>query len=148
MWLDPVFDRTQEDVDFANKNRNHPEPLKGMRNVSDLNRISGNMKYLCNLLLVNGYNAPEITSRDDWEKTDFPRESDVRKYQADLTALREVPFLREDTPQAPELPYLHYQKLNDIEQILFDIHQLLQNTMRNTNLGWTMGIAHLGLYAG
>jgi len=122
MWLNPIFDRTQEDVDFANANRDHPEPLKGMRGQSDLDRISNNMRYARELLLKSGYFAPEITSRNDWEETgDFARESDIQKFRNDLIGLRNAGASWLDTPIVPELPWLHYEKLNDVEKIIFDV---------------------------
>jgi len=125
MWQTPITDRTLADVEFANANRDSPEPLKGMRNASDLNRISNNMRYISNLLLLLGIATPEITCKCDWLITDFPRESDIRKYQTDLNALRTVGNVLTTTPLTPDLPYTHYQKLNDIEQIIHDLHIII-----------------------
>jgi len=149
MWLNPIFDRTQEDVDFAIMNRNHPEPLKGMRGNSDLDRISNNMRYVRDYLIANGYYAPEITSRNDWDETgDFARESDIQKFKNDLIGLRSAGAVWVTTPDVPDLPYLHFEKINDIEKIIYDIHIMVYNIKNNKNLGWCLGIAHTGLYIG
>jgi hypothetical protein len=132
MWLNPIFDRTQADVDFAHINRDHPDALKGMRGQSDLDRISNNMRYARELLLANGYYAPEITSRNDWEETgDFARESDIQKFRSDLIELRNAGAYWQDTPYVPELPWLHFEKLNDVERIIYDVPFVL-NAIQGT----------------
>ena len=120
MWITPVTDRTRADVDYARLNRNSPESLKGMRNYTDLQRIANNLRYLRDVLMGYGYTVPELTCRDDWGVGDVPRRADIEKFKADVSAIRATGFIAEDTPQVPDLPYLHYQKLNDIERILLD----------------------------
>lgn len=135
-WIEPIFDRTQADVDFANVNRENPTPNKGMRTSSDLNRISGNYRHVRDLLVSMGYSVPEMTSRGDWPivtpdnywmlptKDVFLRESDIAKFKTDITALRKT--APPTSPTVPDLPYLHYEKLNNIEKITFDIWQSIQ----------------------
>ena len=66
VWINPVYDRTQEDVEYAKQkiaewiaadtmeNSLVVHDLKGCLNVSDLNRIEGNIKYLAEqIVLVN-----------------------------------------------------------------------------------------------
>lgn len=118
-WLEPIVDRTWADVEYADANRGSLAPLKGMRNYSDLNRISGNLRAIRELLVDVGYIIPPITSRDDWDMFELPRESDIRKIKDDLITLTEAAPFFDDMPDVPELPYLHYQKLNDIESILY-----------------------------
>ena len=131
MWLNPIIDRTQYDVEYADMNRGDPNPLKGMRNASDLNRIGGNLRYARRLLRDVGYHIPEILCRDDWGISDIPRESDIMKIRADVTALRAVPLFTPNTPDVPTLPYLHYEKLNDIERILFDVYTIIQKVHKS-----------------
>lgn len=52
-WKEPVFDRTQADVDYAKsqlaKNINNVK-YKGCFNVEDISRIEGNTQYLSDIL--------------------------------------------------------------------------------------------------
>jgi len=122
-WIEAVTDRNR--IDIMNRTPN------AYLNASDLNRIGGNLRYVRELLRELGRNAPMITCRDDWEMSDVPRESDIGKIKTDVTALRALALLLPDTPLTPDLPYTHYQKLNDIERILSDIHAFIQRVHKS-----------------
>ena len=126
IWQTPIYNRTLEDVAYANANRASPEPLKGARNYTDLNRISGNIAFVRDTLTSLGYTIPAMQSRDDWIKTDFPKESDIANLKADVAAIRATGIVSPQTPLTPDLPYTHYQKINDIEKIIFDIEAALR----------------------
>lgn len=72
-WTTPVYDRTQEDVEYAvsqlTQNINVGE-YKGCFNVSDITRIENNSRYLADKLMelyyFNGVYTP-VT----WNKTSF-----------------------------------------------------------------------------
>jgi len=151
MWLEPVIDRTQADVDYANLNRANVTPNKGARTANDLNRISGNMKYLRDLLVGSGYTVPKMTSRGDWEddSEDFPRQSDIEKFKADITALRNLRITPPICPKVPDLPYTHFQKINDIERIIFELERSLRNMESiSYNAGAFYAFSGVGLYLG
>ena len=167
MWQQPIIDRSQSDVNYANANRASPIPLKGMRNASDLNRISDNLRHLREWLVGLGYTIPEITSRNDWgtitwgaendipTHTDngslFPRESDIANFKIDVAAIRATGIVSPQTPLTPDLPYTHYQKLNDVEKIIFDIEAALRRAEQiaynagafyaRSGVGWHFGKA-------
>ena len=44
--------------------------------------------------------------------------------------------------------YLTWAKANDIEKILVDVDDLLTKIAGTVDLGWALGIAHIGLYGG
>ena len=141
MWVDPVIDRSQADVEFANANRDSSLPLKGARNHTDLNRIGGNLRHVRDLLIGLGHSVPEMTSRDNWTMTDIPRESDIDKIRADVAVVRAAEVTLSTTPTVPTLPLTHYQKLNDIERILLDINELAQKI---TNTSYRVGEIYVG----
>ena len=123
--------------------------MKGARNYTDLNRISGNIAFVRDMLTELGYAIPAITSRDDWLKEDFPRESDITKLKADVAAIRATGIVSPQTPLTPDLPYTHYQKINDIEKIIFDIESALRRAEKiSYNAGAFYAHAGLGFYFG
>ena len=126
MWIDPIYDRTLEDVQYANANRDSPQPLKGARNYTDLNRIAGNIHYLSDILSNYGY-VSSATCKTAWTLGEVPSYSEFMKIQSDLISLRYHVVGMVTTPVTPGLPYTHYQKINDIEKILFDTEQMIEN---------------------
>ena len=134
-YKEPIFDRTQSDViklqDFLSrgyKNLSDDEKnewlntnFKGALNISDLNRIEQNMQVISNILGLN------VTVKS-WQETDIPTNSDFTRIRNNLMSIRnqaKVQSLTYDsTPQVPELPFNHYQKINDIERIIYDIYSL------------------------
>ena len=86
-WIDPIWDRTLSDVVYAANNRGSPEPLKGARNASDLQRVTGNIHYLCDVLVRHGYRiAP--TCKTNWAVNEVPPESEFAKIKSDLENLK------------------------------------------------------------
>lgn len=109
MWRPPVFDRTQQDV----INRR----TKGAINASDLNRIDGNSKFLSILLRVS------IETRE-WSMADFPTAYEQARISINAQTLRDVYYTYPDTPPTPSPPLNTWQKINDLEKILHDLHEL------------------------
>ena len=124
-WINPIFDRTQTDVDYARANRNSPLPLKGARNYTDLNRITGNIHYLSETLWSYGYTVP-VTCKREWVLGEVVPHNELDKIRADLNSLKDNYGLMTTTPATPDLPYTHFRKLNDIEKIIFDVATILQ----------------------
>lgn len=134
-YREPVFDRTQSDViklqDFLSrgyKNLTDDEKIewlntnfKGALNSSDLNRIEKNMNVLSDFLGLT-------IGAKTWQETDIPINSDFTRIKNNLISIRnqaEVKNLIYDsTPEVPDLPFNHYQKINDIERIIYDIYVL------------------------
>lgn len=134
-YREPIFDRTQSDViklqDFLSrgyKNLTADEKnewlntnFKGALNSSDLNRIEQNMNVLSDFLGIT------ITIKT-WQETDIPTEPDFTRIRNNLISIRNQAVLQEliydSTPEIPELPWNVYQKINDIEKIIYDIYGL------------------------
>lgn len=121
-----IYDRTQEDVEYAS---NHPEStefLKGAYNYTDLNRVETKVKELNELLNKYNYIAGITTIKLDWSKTDFFTKADSIRYLDNINKIRQVYVVKSTTPTTPTtLNNLNYIKANDIEKILADIEDLI-----------------------
>lgn len=131
IWTDPVTDRTAADVErvkelqkkgFANMTTEEKTEwnagLKGALNRSDLERIEGNIKVLLTELKINrssGHgNIPE-----------YPKASYYQTMHDNVEAIRAGYSIHADTPQTPDLPWNTWQKWNDAEKILRDVHEVV-----------------------
>ena len=125
-WIQPIFDRTDEDVLKAitydnigykylaqEQKAEWDNGLKGALNYTDINRIENNIKYLANL-----YEIADIYSKTDWTYTDIITRGYFRKILDDIDKLRTFFKVFDDTPQTPNCPINTYQQVNDIEKIL------------------------------
>ena len=133
-WIDPVYDRTQADVDFAIKTiaewiaantAGNPlvvYDLKGCLNVSDLNRIEGNIAFLTERF--NDLMYPPDTSIKDWEAHGLPSGDDIRRILANVRSLIEVFYQQPKAPDVPE-DMRNYSEINAIEENLLLIKELL-----------------------
>lgn len=121
-----IYDRTQEDVEYAS---NHPEStefLKGAYNYTDLNRVETKVKELNELLNKYNYIAGITTIKLDWSKTDFFTKADSIRYLDNINKIRQAYVVKDTTPATPvTLNKLNYIKANDIEKILADIEDLI-----------------------
>lgn len=130
-WIAPVFDRTQEDVAFALRKIAEwtadrsavAYDLKGCVNVSDLNRIEGNIAYLSEQLTA--YHYHHSVSVKEWDIAGLPKETDVDRIIANLWGLITA-FYQQDT--APVLPegMATCDEVNAIERNIFLIKELLE----------------------
>lgn len=128
-----VTDRTKEDVNQAIalkkkgwKNLSQKEKeewnrgLKGCLNSSDLERMESAINELAIMLEV------EVDSMKD-NIPHIPTKSYFSKLLGNISILRATGYIYASTPGVPTLPINTYQKVNDMEQILCDIHQRLSS---------------------
>ena len=123
-WIEPIFDRTQSDVAYAKAHRDSVLPLKGARNHTDLLRITGNIYFLREYFVGFGHIVPAMICKTAWALGEVPPQSEIEKIRADLDTLKAVVSLIQ-TPATPVLPYNHFQKINSVERILWDIEHVL-----------------------
>lgn len=110
MWREPIYDRTEQDIEAGNS--------KGFCNAGDLNRLEDNCEELGRLLGVT------LTLRGKvWTEADLPTERELARIIANIRLLNEGYFAYQTTPPTPQSPLTHWQKWNDGEKILLDIHQ-------------------------
>lgn len=101
MWVEPIFDRTQSDVDLGR--------TKGKLGYSDLNRIEGNMEYILDILGM-------IYVPSDWSHRPIPHTEDFERI---LDGLQQIKSGMSNLllPSIPQHPINHYEKINRIEEI-------------------------------
>lgn len=134
-WIEPIYDRSQSDVErisqlnkkgyYSLTDEEKQEWLqnsKGCLNKSDLNRIENNIKVIYDMLGEDKAIAtyPEIPNVSYYTAL-RGRVADVRtKAFAALYCDKTV----------PEQPLNHFEKWNDIERILFEIHRVLEENAK------------------
>lgn len=133
-WIQPIYDRTQADVDYAKlkiaqwsndyyaSDAPFVSDLKGCMNVRDLNRIEGNMEYLAERIKIAGYDI-SITVKQ-WQITDIPTIADLERITDNLVSLIEGWYQQSTAPDAPQT-ILTYVDANAIEENQFLMRQLL-----------------------
>lgn len=135
--LEFVYDRTQEDVNRVielnkkylngtitqdeirewNNGLNGRPGLKGAFNLSDINRIEGNIDIISKVFII-------FVNTKKWELGDTPRVSDYQRIRENTEKIHSLSFVRSDTPEVPDSPLNTYQKWNDIEKILYDAYDI------------------------
>lgn len=146
-WIEPVYDRTYEDVTFAKaqiqiwiaQQMSNDFPytynLKGCLNLSDINRIEGNIKYISDRL--DEYYYSPGTECKIWENSGLPTERDVRRI---LNNVQLIIDAYRHPAGAPNVPggMSRYNDINDIEKILFGVKQLLDRMVRGFQISGTV----------
>lgn len=142
-WIAPIYDRTQEDVEFAitqiakwitadiTGHRITAYDLKGCLNTSDLSRIEGNVAYLAEKLSGYGYSISVTTK--DWSRSDMPTERDVARITNNVAELIASYYKPVGATSVPTQMML-YSEINDIERNLYLIERLLDSMVRSFKL--------------
>lgn len=101
--------------------------------------------------------GPEIVKEPDpepldpytWYKEDSPTTTQLQQYLSNVSAIRSVFKGLQNTPDAPtSLKNLTIDVANNIEKILLAVNTIIENTKHTVDLGWALGVAHIGLYGG
>lgn len=102
MWIQPVYDRTINDV--QNKTS------KGYLNYTDMNRIEGNIAWIGELMGV----SVEIKT---WTTLTVPTSADFTRIKDNIELLKEhITFTKYDS--SPDNPINTYDKVNQIETLI------------------------------
>lgn len=131
LWDEAVTDRNQGDVDRAKELRAIAWPdmtvdeqaeylagLKGCLNKSDLERIESNIKLISDVLELN------LTTYVN-AIPEFPTTTYYSNLIGNVSTIRSAYSIHVDTPNTPSVPLTYFQKWNDIEKILDDVHDTL-----------------------
>jgi len=129
-WITPIYDRTQQDVDFAKTKiaewksgkSNDVYDLKGCLNVSDINRIENNIKYLSNKLNELGYSNNTYTKV--WSRTGLPNQQDIDRIINNVKELITAFCQQQSAPNIPDR-LVDYNDINAIEKNLSLIKELI-----------------------
>ena len=124
-WKTPRFDRTQADVDYAIQKIAEwiaaditgssilVYDLKGCLNVSDINRIEGNIEYLSEQLKLHGYSPNTIVK--SWTDRGILNTNDVSRIINNVKSLIDSFYQHPDAPPLPD-GMLGYSEINAIEK--------------------------------
>jgi hypothetical protein len=126
-WIKPVYDRTQADVDYALSQialGNNAKEYKGCFNLTDINRIENNSRYIADRLNVLAYVNAIATAT--WSMSDVPNITEVKRLINNVSALIDAFYQSEDAPPLPET-LLHYEQVNALEKNLYLIKHLIDN---------------------
>lgn len=133
-WKTPVFDRTQEDVEHAIKtiadwvnsdmsvNPLAIHDLKGCLNVSDINRIEGNIAYLAEMLNTYGY-SPDVSTKS-WTNSGLPNETDISRILYNIRSIVDNFYQQSEASPVPHR-LQGYEDVNSAEENLLLIKELL-----------------------
>ena len=96
--------------------------LKGCLNLSDINRIEGNIEYLAERMESYSY-APNIHSKR-WGRVDLPNQNDMSRIVENIRALIGAYYPPHNPPALPTT-MLSYEDINAIEENLYLLKQML-----------------------
>lgn len=124
-WMSPVYNRTQKDVDYAIsqiERGNTLSELKGCFNVTDINRIENNSRYIADRLNVLKYANSIVTQ--SWDMYDVPNSTAVARLINNVASLIRAYY---SPPNAPSLPstLLTYEQVNALEKIIYMVKHLI-----------------------
>ena len=137
-----ITNRTQYDVDTAisiikNKVKKFQELTesdiatleKGTLTINTLNRIENKQEELKNIFNDMGYWNTPITNKV-WSENDIFNVDEFQRILDNTNILRQAFFVYKDTPNTPPVSY-HWQDINALEKILYDLQQLIDNTKKS-----------------
>ena len=127
-WQNPIFDRTQGDVDYAKaqlKQNINNVNLKGCLNASDLNRIESNVRYLADTLTSLLYFV-SVTTNVAWDVTSLPTVSQINRIISNVNTLWTKYYKPTDSVDLPDT-LLSFEDVNDVEKNLHLLRVMLDN---------------------
>jgi hypothetical protein len=127
-WKAPVFDRTQADVDYAKqqlaKKLNTTE-YKGCFNITDINRIENNTRYLADSLL-NLYYFNTLTTNSAWSRSGLPNQQNVDRIISNVNKIWAAWAKPKNALSLPTT-LLTFEHVNNIEKNLYLLKEMLDN---------------------
>jgi len=130
-WVNPIYDRTIQDVEYVRENRANSAYFKGAMNYVDWQRITGNIHHIHGMLVSQGYIVPAMTCKTSWTLGEVYFEQEITKIRTDLNTLKSVESWVV-TPNVPNLPYNYFITINIVEEILWRLELFLTNQKEET----------------
>lgn len=148
MWENPIFDRTQADVDTIRLDPTNAN-TKGAYNYNDLNRVEKNCEYVMNLLNESGlfYYPISIEVKTDWNVKDIPHIREINRIRQNILTLKNGMNLGEEYEDIEFSNTMDYIKANIIEKDLYLIKEIIDSCMREIRKCNTFFCGANGLYA-
>ena len=126
-WISPVHNRTQIDVDYAKARIQagfNEAELKGCFNVTDINRIENNVRYIADRLNVLKYtNTIETKS---WDMYGLPNITEITRLINNVSKIIDAYYRPADSPELPNT-LLTFEQVNALEKMLYMIKHLIDN---------------------
>lgn len=113
MWVDPIFDRIQSDLNKTNG--------KGYLNATDLNRIEGNCEHLKMWMIQYGYTSPPMIFKT-WVRG-YLVAPEVDRIRTNVKGLSQAFYTF-----APDIIYhdtLNYTDVNTLEELMNKVNDLI-----------------------
>lgn len=107
---------------FLHLNIDDVYDLKGCLNLTDLNRIEGNIEYLAEKM-ENYYYAPNIRCKV-WTTADMPNQNDTSRIVSNIRSLIDSFYTPTNPPSLPNT-MVRYDEINAIEENLYLLKQML-----------------------
>ena len=136
-----IFDRTQEDIDTAIILRREKVQTfqelsdeetaileRGTLTVNTLNRIENKQTEIAELLSQLSRNV-EIENKN-WEETQIFNRAEFQRILDNLNVLVKNFSVYSNTPNVPQISY-HFEDINAIEKILFDLEELYNEALKS-----------------
>ena len=102
-----------------------PAASKGMYTHNDLNRVENAVKSIVKLLEESGIDVPYMTIKTNWTYKDRLMDSDIERYFSNISTLRGLFEMHNNTPKAPTVnDKLDFNLANNIEKILVDVEEI------------------------
>lgn len=125
-WIEPIFDRTQKDVDDAariiqtryeelidDEKKQYINGLKGCLNKSDIERVLNNINYINDFIDV------------DLMENTVPTNIYTAFTQGIVDNVKRIKEKFAISIDVPEVPLNHWKKWNAIEEILYKAYQII-----------------------
>ena len=77
--------------------------------------------------LANLYEIENMNFKTNWSYIDIPSRLDFQRIVDNLKVLVNRGKALKTTPEIPELPLNSYQKINDLEKILYNLYWVYEN---------------------
>lgn len=149
-WIEPIYDRTQADVDLIRLEPTN-ENNKGAYNYTDLNRIENNCEVVMNLLNNSGFFYYPITiqTKTDWVVSDIPTIGEINRIRNNIITLKNGMYVGEEYENIEFSNTMDYIKANILEKDLKLIKDIIDSCMRELRKCHTFycGANGIGLYA-
>lgn len=127
MWIQPIYDRTQADVDLIKLDPTN-ENNKGAYNYTDLNRIENNCEYVMNLINNSDYfsNKINITVKKNWNVFDIPKITEINRIRNNIITLINGMNLGNEYEEIEFSNTMDYIKANILEKDLYLIKLIIE----------------------
>ena len=127
-WQEPVFDRTQADVDYAKQqlaNRVNYTYLKGCFNVTDVSRIENNTKFLADTL-ASLYYTSHVNKGGTWHNSSLLHQSQISRIINNVDILWKAYYKPSGSATLPNT-LLTFSQVNAIEKNHYLIKEMIDN---------------------